>query len=452
MSRTVWHSAKRIAELAWPVFIGQLAVLGFATVDTVLVAHHSALDLAALAVGAAAYVTVFIGLMGVVQAVSPIVGRLYGAGRITEAGAQLQQAVWLALALAVLGCALLLFPEPFLAIARPAAEVERKVRGYLGVLSFALPASLLFTAYRGFSIAVSRPKAVMALQLGGFALKVPLSWALVTGAVPGLPAQGVVGCAYATVAVMWLQVAAAAAWLRRDRYFAPFALWQAWPGPRRAPLAAQLKLGVPMGLTILIEVTGFSFMAIFISRLGSTAVAGHQIAANLTAMLYMLPLGLANGAATLVAQRIGAGDRSDACRLGWHGVQIAAALALLSAALLYTLRGAIVRLYTPDPVIVDAALPLLAWVAVFHLGDALQCVLSFVLRAWHVATVPAVIYALSLWGVGLGGGYALAFGAAGVPSLANAQGFWVASAASLVLAAAALGVLLAVVTGPRREA
>ena len=69
-------SARRIATLAWPMFVGQLAVLAFSTIDTLLVARHSALDLAALAVGAATYITVFIGLMGVVTSLAPIVGQL----------------------------------------------------------------------------------------------------------------------------------------------------------------------------------------------------------------------------------------------------------------------------------------------------------------------------------------------------------------------------------------
>ena len=112
-------SARRIAPLAWPVFVGQIAVLAFSTVDTVLVARYSALDLAALAVGAAAYITVFIGLMGVVLAVGPIVGQLFGAGTPRARPAtQLHQAVWLALGLSLLGCTLLLVPEPFLALSQ----------------------------------------------------------------------------------------------------------------------------------------------------------------------------------------------------------------------------------------------------------------------------------------------------------------------------------------------
>jgi len=73
------HSVQRILPLAWPLFIGQVEVLGFGTIDTVLVARHSPDDLAALAVGGASYITVFIGLMGMVLAISPIVGQLFGA-------------------------------------------------------------------------------------------------------------------------------------------------------------------------------------------------------------------------------------------------------------------------------------------------------------------------------------------------------------------------------------
>jgi len=86
-------SARRIVPLAWPVMIGQLAVLAFSTIDTVLVGRAGALDLAALAIGGSAYVTVFVGLMGVVLAISPIAGQLYGAQRPVQAGAQLQQAM-----------------------------------------------------------------------------------------------------------------------------------------------------------------------------------------------------------------------------------------------------------------------------------------------------------------------------------------------------------------------
>ena len=445
-ARPLWRdSAARILPLAWPVFIAQLAVIAFGTVDTLLVARYAALDLAALAVGSAAYITVFIGFMGMVVAVGPIVGQFFGAKQLHEAGHQLHQAVWVALALAVLGSSLLAFPWPFLALSQATPEVEAKVRQYLTALAFALPAALLFAAYRGFNNAVSRPKAVMVIQLAGLGCKVPLSAALVFG-VPalGVPSLGVLGCGIATAIAMWAQVAAGMWMLRRDRFYAPFVLGRRLRAPDRRAIGAQLRLGVPMGASILIEVTGFSFMAIFIVRLGATPVAGHQLAANMVSVLFMLPLALANATGTLVAQRIGARDLPAARRIGWHGLQIGVCMAAVVGALIFSLRHGVVRLYTDDAAVIAAALPLLAWVALFHAADAAQCVASFVLRAYRIATLPMLIFAVSLWGVGLGGGYLLAFDVTGLtpPTLRGARGFWVASTTGLVLAALALSGLL----------
>jgi len=444
---TLAHSARRIAPLAWPVFVGQVSVLAFATVDTMLVARQGATDLAALSVGAAAYVTVFIGLMGVVLALSPIAGRLYGAGDLPGAGRQVHQALWIVFVLAALGSTLLAFPYPFLWLARAGPEVAEKVRAYLLALAFSLPASLLFTVYRGFNTAVSRPKAVMALQIGGLALKVPLSTMLVFGwPALGVPALGTVGCGIATAIVMWSQVALALWVLRRDRFYAPFALFgRGLDAPDAVALRGLLRLGLPMGATILIEVTGFSFMALFISRVGTTAVAGHQIAANLVSLMFMMPMAVANATGTLVAQGIGARRTEDALRLGWHGMLIGCVLATLLGGVVFLFRGEVVRLYSPDAAVVAAALPLVTWLVVFHLADAVQTIAAFVLRAWHIATAPMLIYALSIWGLGLGGGYVLGFDTLGwAPSAWHgATGFWIAATVSLVVASLALAALMA---------
>jgi len=440
--------ARGIAALAWPVLIGQLAVLGFSTVDTVLVARYSSTDLAAFAVGSAAYITVFIGLMGVVLAIGPIVGQLFGAKRLVEAGHQLHQSVWLALALSCVGSGLLAFPYPFLALSRATPEVADKITGYLLALAFSLPASLLFTVYRGFNTAISRPKAVMVLQLGGLALKIPLSTALVFGAPAfGIPELGVTGCGIATLIAMWAQALVAYLVLRRDPFYRRFELrGHGLRPPHRASLGALLRLGIPMGLTILIEVTGFAFMAIFIARIGATAVAGHQIAANLVSLLFMMPLSLSNATSTLVAQGIGAGRLGDARRLGWNGLRITLAMAAALGCTVFLARSQIVGLYTQDAQVIAAALPLLAWVALFHLSDALQTLVAFVLRAWRITVVSLVVFVVSMWGIGLGGGYLLAFDPLGLteaPGGYGAAGFWAAATTGLVVAGISLTAFLA---------
>lgn len=443
----------RILPMAWPVLVGQLAVLGFSTVDTILVARFAATDLAALSIGMAAYITIFIGFMGMVLAISPMAGQLFGAGKLHAAGQQVHQAIWLALGLAVVGSTLLLLPGPFLALAKTSPEVSDKVRGYLTALAFSLPASLLFTVYRGFNTAVSRPKAVMGVQIGGLALKVPLSALFIYGWTLPLPGglgtwqvapMGVVGCGLATALVMWSQAITAWVVMRRDPFYAPFGLHaKGFARPKRSSIVAQLKLGVPMGAAIMIEVTGFASMAFLISRQSGEAVAGHQLAANLVSMMFMVPLALANGTATLVAQRVGAHDLAEARRLGWHGVEIGVGIAAILGALVYLLREPVLHVYTDNPTIIAATLPLLVWVWWFHVADAAQTMANFVLRSHRVTLMPLVFYATSLWGIGLLGGYLVTTSSWAPPALQGAQGYWAMSTAGLVAAGVSLCAFLA---------
>jgi len=109
-------------------------------------------------------------------------------------------------------------------------------------------------------------------------------------------------------------------------------------------------------------------------------------------------------------------------------------------AAVYGVREGLLHAYTHDEVIIAAAMPLLAWVMLFHIVDAGQTLASFTLRAYKIATVPVVIYATAIWGVGLGGGYVLGFNLTGLtpPLLLGARGFWAASTAGLTIAALGL--------------
>lgn len=431
-------SARRLVPLAWPVLVGQIAVMMFSTIDTLMMGRVSPEDLAAFAVGSAAYVTIFVGLMGIILAVGPIAGRQFGAQDLPGAGSSFVQAQWLAVLLCIPGCLALWFPDPFTALAQLDAAQADKVRAYTRPEAFALPAALLFTAFRGFSTAVSRPKAVMAMQLTGLAAKVPLNAVLVFGWGP-IPAMGVAGCGVATAIALIGQAIVALLLLRRDAFYLPFRIPHLWQTrPHWGELAALVKLGLPMGGSILVEVTGFTFMAFFIARLGATPVAGHQIAVNLVAMMFMIALALATAAGTLVAQHLGAQEKHEARTVGRHAMTLAALTAAAVGAVVALAREPIVALYTNNSAAAAAALPLLVWVWFFHLGDALQTVAAYVLRAYQVATLPMIIYVVALWGLGIGGGYFLAFGADG----AGAVGFWQAATAGLIAAALLLSLLL----------
>ncbi|KAA0179076.1 MATE family efflux transporter [Cupriavidus gilardii] len=436
---TLTQDLRRIAALAGPVLVGQLAVIAFSVIDTIMAGRASATDLAAVGLGGSIYVTVYISLMGVLQALAPIAGQLYGAGRHAEIGVEVRQAAWLGLALAVPGMLLLSFPGPLLAFAKAPPELVDKATAYLHLQAFGLPAALGFRIYSALNNALSRPIMVTLLQLLGLAVKIPLNAWFIHGGL-GLAPMGGPGCALASTLISWMWCLSGALILRHGGAYRPLGIFAAWSWPMRSHLWALLRLGVPMGLTYLIEITSFTLMSVFITRLGTVTLAGHQIIANLGAVAYMLPLSLGIATSTLVAQAVGARDRAGARRVGWRGIRLAGALALAVGATLWLLRAPVLRAYASDAAVVQAALPLVTFVALYQAFDAVQVTTAFVLRAYKIALVPTVIYAVSLWGIGLGGGYVLGFGLIdGMPAFTHgAAGFWLANSLSLAIAGALL--------------
>ncbi|VVE79511.1 MATE family efflux transporter [Pandoraea sputorum] len=439
----MWQDIKRIAALAWPVLIGQLAVIAFGVMDTAMVGRASAFDLASLALGGSIYITVYVGLMGILVALSPIAAQLYGAGERIAIGEEVRQTFWLAVFLAVPGFLVLSHPQFILRLSEATPELEARATAYLHILAYGLPAAMLFRVYSSLSTAVAQPRIVMMIQVTGLALKVPLNLALIYGVDRlGIPALGSTGCAIATTAINWVSCGLGLLLMARHPKLREFGVFTKFCWPQWRAIRALLKLGVPMGLSYLIEVTAYSFMAIFIARLGDVTLAGHQIAANLGALMYMLPMSIGIATATLTAQAIGSRDYKAAQLVGRRGVELAGTLGLLVALLMCLGRPLVLAAYTSDPLVAAVTAPLLTIVAFYHIFDALQVNAVFVLRAWKVAVVPTVIYALSLWGVGLGGGYVLGFDVGGLSPawLHGATGFWAANSASV--AVAAIGLLM----------
>ena len=431
-----------IARHAVTVLAGQLAVMAFGVADTMVAARHAQETLAALSIGSAVFVSVYVALMGVLQALLPIWAEQHGARAGAAMGASVRQSLYLAGAATLLGMAVLLSPGLILRWTEVPDAIQGEVRSYLAILAWALAPALLFRIYSTLSQALGYPQLVTWLQVAALFVKVPLSiWFTFGGA--GLAPQGAAGCAWATLAVNYTLLALSLAMLRRHPMYAPLQLWRLPERPDVEQLARLLRLGLPAGLSILVEVTSFTLMALFIARQGALASSAHQIAANLAAVLYMVPLSLAIAVSARVSFWRGAGEPEHAARVAWQGLRLALALALAMAALLALLRVPAASLYTSDRAVVQLAATLLAWVALYHVADAVQTLCIFVLRSYHVTLAPLAIYSVLLWGAGLAGGYALAYRGLGPWNAWHAPTpFWVASALALYIVAGVFTALL----------
>ncbi len=425
---------RELLHLAWPVLIGQAAVMANGVIDTLMAGRLSSVDLAAVGIGASIYISVIMALMGVLLAITPVVSHHYGAGRFAQIGADVRQCAWLALALSVLAFVALKNPDPLLAFSRLTPEVEIKVRAYLDGTAWAAPGVMFYRLFFGFTTGIGRPRPVMAFNLLGLVLKAPLNWVFMYGHF-GFPALGGAGCGWSSAVIMWAVATLAWLWCRRDAEYAAYGVFARFDLPRLAALREFMVLGLPMGATFLVDVTAFTFMALFIARLGPETSAAHQIAANVAVFVFMVPLALGSATGVVVGQALGAGDSRRARHAGLLGLAVGCTAAAILGTAIYLGAAPLARAYTTDSTVAAAAATLLSIVAFYHLADAVQAVMAQVLRGYKRATAPMVIYAVALWGVGLGGGYLLGLtDTFGAPL--GAAGFWIAAVASLTIAGA----------------
>lgn len=422
-------------------------MVGGATIDTIMAGRLSSADLAGVAVGSSIYVTIFIGLMGVTQSLSPIVGHHFGAQRWRAIGDDVQQALWLTLLLTLVGLPLLLATDLWENLSKSDPTVATITANYLYAVAFGLPAALANRVFVALNSAVSRPKVTMIVNLTALALKVPLNALFMDGAGP-LPAMGGAGAGVATAVIAFFSVAANFLVWRHDPFYRRFRSLTVH-GPRWASQRELLKLGLPIGLSTLFEVSSFTIMAVLIARLGAASVAGHQIVSNLIAILFMVPLALGIAASVLVAQSLGAGDARTARRATLRGFRLSVGIALAAALLLWLLREPLVALYTRDAAVAEVALSLFGLAAIFHLFDAGQGVAAFTLRGYKNTFWPMVIYGVALWGIGVAGGYWLAFSDTPLGAPRGPRGFWEAATLALGIAAVALVWLTFVVSSRR---
>lgn len=445
-----FRDARAIIRLSWPILVAQLAVLANGVADTVMTGHYRAIHLAAVGIGASIYITVFIAGLGMLQGLSPIIARLFGANDKARIGLQVRQGALLALAVALPGVAVLSFPAPLLALVRVPGAVMPVAIQYLHATAFGLPAILLARVFYSLAPAVGKPRAVMAINLCALAVKIPLSYALLFGRF-GLPELGGPGCGVASSIAAWLMLALACTLLLRDPFYREFHVFEGSLRPDGRALKALLKLGVPSGIAMLVEVTSFTFMMLILARLGAVVTAANQIISNLAALLYMLPLSLGVGTQVLLSQALGRGEAARAREITLAGLRVAACAGITVSILLILARASVLRLYTDDGAVFALAMSLLPPLAFYHIWDALQAVVIFALRGYHRALIPMLVYVAMLWGVGLGGGYWLGIGGIELPMLGvalaplGAKGLWLCAGAGLCLASLILaGYLLRV--------
>ena len=399
------------ALLAAPLIAGHLStgLIGF--VDSAIAGHHGTTTLAAVAVGTALFWLPMMVPMGTLMALPPSVSQLDGSGQRARIGALFRQALWLAAGLGVLLFAFLGIAGAALAPMGIAADVRPGALAFLHGIRWGVPALTMYLAMRYLSDGLHWTLPTMLLGFGGLLVLVPLGYVLTFGLL-GFPELGAGGLGIASAVMMWAQALAFALYLARARRFRDLGLFAAFDWPQRAPIASLLRTGLPIGVTVAMEGGLFIATALLIGRLGAVPVAAHQIAINVSALCFMVPMGLAEATTVRVGHALGRGSAEGVRRAAFAGYALALATQSLSALLLLAGHDLIVALYTRDAAVAALAASLLLYAAAFQFPDGIQVLSAGALRGLGDTRVPMALAALAYWGVGmpLGAGLGLWLG------------------------------------------
>lgn len=389
----------RLLALAWPMVVTNVAYLGMRFTDTVFAGRLSAVDLAGVSVGGDLWVPVFLFIMGVLLAVSPTVAHQFGAGETGRIGHTVRQAAWLALLFTLPGIVILVKGEALLHFIGVAPEIIPLAGGYLDAIVWGLPAIALYYVLRLASEAISHTRPLLIVAAVGLLLNIFADWVLMYGKL-GFPALGAIGTGYATAIVQWAMLLVMLWYVLRASVYKPFRLFEKFEWPQFAEMWSLVKLGVPIAVSIFMEGSLFSAVGLLVATLGATIVAGHTIAINWTALMFMVPLGLAGGITVRVGQALGRGDSAAARFSGWSGMIVCTGFMGFSSVLLLLFPELIVGLYTTDPEVTRVALSLLLVAVAFQVFDGLQVGVAGVLRGYKDTRIPMFYTVIAYWLLG----------------------------------------------------
>ena len=428
-----------LAQLGWPIVVAQVAQMGNGVVDVLASGNYDKVDQAGVAIGSSLFWPIYLLVSGTIMALTPTVSQLNGGGRVRETGAVARQALWISLLGSVVAVFLLLNAKYLYEGIQVAPEAIPIAVDFLKIQCFAVLPLFLYTGLRSLCEGLAMTKPAMFIALIALLCKIPLTFWFVFGGF-GIEPMGGVGCAVATSIIVWIQLCCIVVAIlnTRIRFSGVFSRFD-WVNVR---VCWQLiKLGVPIGISIFVEVAFFASITLLAGKLGVESTSAHQSAMSIASIAFMFPLAFGFASTIRISANVGAQRYQSAMVTVKVIVSCAFWFGLFMGFVIFTFRDQLATLYSIDENVVALASSLLIYGALFQLFDATQATMQGALRGYKDTTVPACIALVSYWGIGLPVGWVAAFGGFGFEGV-GVSGLYYGLILSLAVAAICLGTRL----------
>jgi MATE family multidrug resistance protein len=409
-------------KLAIPIALTQLGQIAMMTTDLALIGRLGDEAVAAAALAHTVFFVSFTFGMGLVSAVAPLAAQAFGAGNPRLVRLALRAGLWAALLISLPMMILPLFGERILLALGQAGPTAHLAQKYLLGLAWGITPALWFLAIRGFMGAVNRPEPGLWITLAAIPANALLVWLLIRGGF-GLPRLELFGAGLATTIInagmfltsLWFAV-------RRPpfkKYRVLGRIWRIdWTLMRQL-----IAIGAPISVAFLLEYGLFGAAGLLMGLIGTTALAAHQIALQIAAILFMVPLGIGMAATVRVGHAVGRGDTLAVRRAGFVATLLGIVFMSIMTLAVIVGRFAIGRFFFGEAAdgagaVIELTAKLLLVGATFFVADGIQTVVAGALRGLSDTRVPLMFAAISYWLVGFpaacGLGFQTGLGAIGV--------------------------------------
>lgn len=420
---------KSILSIAIPLVIAQIFQVSLGAVDSIMVGHLDSNNLAAVAMGTSLLQPITFFFFGILFSLSPITAHLYGAKKNVEVGEEIRQGFWVVLIISIIAVALVLKVDKLCYFLDVDKSVIPLIKGYLEAVSYGIPGMFIFIALKSFFEGIGQVKSILIVSLIGALSNVVFNYALVYGHF-GFPKLGAIGTGYATATVYWMMGLVMLLLSLKSKKIEAFKVFSKFSYPDSSKLKSIFKIGLPIGVGISVEIAIFAIVALLAGRFGVDIIGGNQIALNLCGITYMIPLGLAMSATTLIGQSVGAGNFDRAMNLGKLHLKITVLCMFVLSVLMFLLRDFIGYIYTTDTNVIAIASHLLIFASIFQLFDGMQVCGLGCLRGIKDTKTPMLLNVFSYWIVGLPISYFF-----GITLNMKVEGLWYGLIIGLLLSA-----------------
>ncbi|WP_267550030.1 MATE family efflux transporter [Rhizobium rhizogenes] len=406
--------------LGIPLIGAQLAQLGINTTDVMIVGRLGAEQLAAMVLSAQFLFTILIFGAGFSIAVVPLVAQAYGKGDVASVRRALRMGLWVVTAYWLLAQPAFLYSEQILLAAGQKPEVARLASGYIAIGHFAVLPGLLYNVIRALVSAIGHAAIILKVTIAMLVMNAVLAYILVLGHF-GLPAMGLHGAAIVSVAVQTAGLIFIIFYVQSHeetrRYEIFVHLWR----PDWHALWDVIRLGFPISITVLAEVSLFTAASLLMGQIGTIELAAHGIALQWASMAFMIPLGLSQAATVRVGVAHGQGDLFGLKRAAIVVLVVSSVISVFGSILFATVPTWLGSWYidvtsADAPKVLAYAAPLIMVAGLFQLVDGLQAIASGLLRGLKDARVPMIMALIAYWPIGffLAWLFAFPFGFGGI--------------------------------------